>query len=139
MAMTAAYKPMVGRLFAFKNMIQTKEFPPNVLVVDENHTSAAFFDENGVMVWVSKFFFRSQPLPFPHFDDETTLTDTIVLIGKLNELLAEATKAPLDAAVVKEMRTASNKAMVSLRKLATKSIFSSATCQEEPKDTDKAQ
>lgn len=139
MAMIKQYKPMVGRVFSFKNLIQTKEFPPNVLVVDENHTSAAFFDENGVMVWASKFFFRSQPLPFPHFDDEATLADTIVLIGKLNELLVEATKAPLDATVVKEMRSASNRAMASLRKLATKSIFSSTTCQEEAKDTDKAQ
>lgn len=123
MAMTKQYKPMVGRVFSFKNLIQTKEFPPNVLVVDEDSSTASFLDENGVMVKVSKFFFRSEPMPFPHFDNETTLTDAIVLIGKLNEHLAEAEKVVLPQGTAKKFRALSDKIVVALRSLAVKSVL----------------
>jgi imidazolonepropionase-like amidohydrolase len=110
---------MVGRLFSFKNLTAVAHYPPTVLIIDEDATTASFLDELSNKVKVSKFYFRSNPEKTEYHAEEDALTDAISLIGELNEYLAASVREhkQFTDEELRQIRSESHRVALKLRSL----------------------
>lgn len=121
---TGKFKPMVGRLWELKNLTAVKQYPPMVMVIDEDNSNAYFMDELGNKIGVSKFYFRQQPVAISCYADEGTITDAISLLWELNLALVEATNEGVmpDKEKLALFRSKSEATSSKLREIANKQI-----------------
>lgn len=127
-------------MFQLKNYTDLKKYPSAILVMQEKSNKVMFLDENGIPVWINKYYLRNEPMKSRYFASPDTLGKAMDLLEKMRSALVDEEMVGEDR---KKLRAKLNpqltRIFAELRDLGTRMEGIQFAPQEEEEQTEEEQ